>query len=175
MRKNFCLRNAEFSSESLVAAAPATFLSGWKLEPCIFGLSPEFCAVFSHRNLSQAILGKEAVFWGVWSWEASWGRFYGFGLVSGAVLTAQREGNAAAMGRPEGVGTPWGWVGARPPPGPRTRELSAPVDALGLHGVFQGYRVNVEEEVLNNWKVGTLKNSQHFIFYIFKLNLYCLN
>ena len=57
VRKNFCLRDAEFSSGSLVAAAPATILSGWKLEPCIFGLSPEFCALFSHRNLSEAIFG----------------------------------------------------------------------------------------------------------------------
>ena len=87
------------------------------------------------------MLQRKCVYWGVWSGELERvgqilqiGPFlvYRFWFDEG---TAQGMGNlVAAMGRLDGVGDALGWVPAWSPPGPRTGELCAPGDALGLLG-----------------------------------------
>lgn len=145
-----------------------------------FQASPEFCALFSHRNLSEAILGERSRYpsglrWGITAIPSLRERGADFSD-SGSFLARDSEGPLKGeRGGGDGTtgrcwGRPEGWVGARPPPGPRTRELSAPVDSLGLHGVFQGYSVKVREKVLNIWKVGILKKLTAFYFLHFKIN-----
>ena len=108
--------------------------------------------------------------------RASWGRFYRFGLVSGAKKGQLREWGAWRRLWDDWtvLRTPWGRVRARSPPGPRTGDLCAPGDALGLLGCRSRSWPWSEGVSIEQLKSRNIKKRTGMYAFKFILNYICL-